>query len=71
MAVDLSTRTFWKATAIRAVWTFCQTFLAVFGVGTTNIFDSSVGGMLLTALTAAVLSVGKSVVAGVPEVPET
>lgn len=64
---SLSTAAFWKAAGMRALWTFAQTFLAIVGTSNAGVFNSSALANLVTALTAAVLSVLKSIVFGIPE----
>ncbi len=64
---DLSTAAFWKAALIRALWTFAQTLLAALGVDSAGFFNASILDKLMIAATAAVVSLLKSIVLGVPE----
>lgn len=65
----LRQREFWNATIARAVWTLCETFLAV--VGTAKVIDDVNWDYVIAATVfSALLSIAKSVVAGVPEVGE-
>ncbi|MFJ9041712.1 holin [Streptomyces sp. NPDC102406] len=50
-------RSFWKATAERAVRTFAQALAAVLVAGATNLFDVDWAGALGTAALATVLAV--------------
>lgn len=58
---------FWKAAAIRAVRTFCQTAVAT--IGTTALLEE-VNWLMVgsSALLAAVLSILNSIATGLPEV---
>lgn len=58
---------FWKAALARAIWTLAQTFAG--GVGAAAIFSEVNWIMVLSATgLAGLLSIAKSIVAGVPEV---
>ena len=62
------TKKFWKAAGIRAIKTFCQTFVST--VGTTAVVLSDVNWtvVLSASALAGVLSIATSVGFGVPEV---
>lgn len=61
------TKEFWKAAAIRAVRTLCQTAIATIG---TTAFIEEVNWLMVgsSALLAAILSVLNSIATGLPEV---
>lgn len=61
------TKEFWKAAAIRAVRTLCQTAIAT--IGTTAVIQE-VNWLMVgsSALLAAILSVLNSIATGLPEV---
>ena len=61
------TKEFWKAAAIRAVRTLCQTAVAT--IGTTALLEE-VNWLMVgsSALLAAVLSILNSIATGLPEV---
>lgn len=61
------TREFWKAAAIRAVRTLCQTAVAT--IGTTAVIEE-VNWIMVgsSALLAAILSILNSIATGLPEV---
>lgn len=61
------TREFWKAAAIRAVRTLCQTAIATIG---TTAFIEEVNWLMVgsSALLAAILSILNSIATGLPEV---
>lgn len=66
---DISNKSFWKATAIRAIKTICQTAIAT--IGTASIMSDVNWAVVASAsLLAGILSVLTSIVTGLPEVDE-
>lgn len=67
MLNDIKNKKFWKATAIRAIKTICQTAIAT--IGTASLL-SEVNWLVVgsASLLAGVLSVLTSIVVGLPEV---
>lgn len=67
MLNKLKNSTFWKATAIRATKTICQTAIATIGTAT---LMSEVNWLVVlsASLLAGILSVLTSIVTGLPEV---
>ena len=67
MLNDLKNSTFWKATAIRAIKTICQTAVAT--IGTASLL-SEVNWLVVgnASLLAGILSVLTSIITGLPEV---
>lgn len=67
MLDDIKNKTFWKATAIRAIKTICQTAIAT--IGTASLI-SEVNWLVVASasLLAGILSVLTSIVVGLPEV---
>ena len=64
---DISNKNFWKATAIRAIKTICQTAIAT--IGTATLLEEVKWPMVISAsLLAGILSVLTSIVTGLPEV---
>ncbi len=64
---DITNKTFWKATAIRAIKTICQTAIAT--IGTATLLEEVKWPMVISAsLLAGILSVLTSIVTGLPEV---
>jgi len=67
MLNDLKNGTFWKATAIRAIKTICQTAIAT--IGTASLLsDVNWLAVASASLLAGILSVLTSIVVGLPEV---
>lgn len=67
MLNDLKNGTFWKATAIRAIKTICQTAIAT--IGTASLLsDVNWLAVVSASLLAGILSVLTSIVVGLPEV---
>lgn len=62
------TKEFWRAAAIRALRTFCQSAIAT--IGTTATLIQEVNWLLVgsTAVLAALLSILNSIATGLPEV---
>jgi hypothetical protein len=67
MLNDLKNKDFWRATAIRAIKTICQTAIAT--IGTASLL-SEVNWLVVASasLLAGILSVLTSIVVGLPEV---
>lgn len=67
MLNDIKNKDFWRATAIRAIKTICQTAIAT--IGTASLL-SEVNWLVVgsASLLAGVLSVLTSIVVGLPEV---
>lgn len=66
---DVTNKTFWKATAIRAIKTICQTAIAT--IGTASIMSEVNWAIVASAsVLAGILSVLTSIVTGLPEVDE-
>lgn len=67
MLNDIKNKDFWKATAIRAIKTICQTAIAT--IGTASLL-SEVNWIVVgsASLLAGILSVLTSIVTGLPEV---
>ena len=64
---DVTNRTFWKATAIRAIKTICQTAIAT--IGTASLMSEVNWKVVISAsILAGILSVLTSIVTGLPEV---
>lgn len=64
---DITNKTFWKATAVRAIKTICQTAIAT--IGTATLLEEVKWPMVISAsLLAGILSVLTSIVTGLPEV---
>ena len=64
---DISNKSFWKATAIRAIKTICQTAIAT--IGTASIMSEVNWPVVISAsVLAGILSVLTSIVTGLPEV---
>jgi len=59
---------FWKATAIRAIKTMCQTAVALIGSGAVGILDVDWISVLSASALAGVISVLTSIATGLPEV---
>lgn len=67
MLDDLQNKEFWKATAIRAIKTICQTAIATIGTATL-ISEVNWLVVLSASLLSGILSVLTSIVTGLPEV---
>jgi hypothetical protein len=66
---ELSSKEFWKAAAIRAIKTICQTAIA--SIGTAIVIEDVNWLMVLSASAlAGVLSILTSIATGLPEVEE-
>ena len=66
---DVTNKSFWKATAIRAIKTICQTAIAT--IGTASLMSEVNWKVVISAsILAGILSVLTSIVAGLPEVSE-
>ena len=64
---DITNKTFWKATAVRAIKTICQTAIAT--IGTATLLEEVKWPMVISAsLLAGILSILTSIVTGLPEV---
>ena len=64
---DISNKSFWKATAIRAIKTICQTAIAT--IGTASLMSEVNWSVVISAsILAGILSVLTSIVTGLPEV---
>ena len=64
---DISNKSFWKATAIRAIKTICQTAIAT--IGTASIMSEVNWKIVISAsILSGILSVLTSIVTGLPEV---
>ena len=64
---DITNKTCWKATAVRAIKTICQTAIAT--IGTATLLEEVKWPMVISAsLLAGILSVLTSIVTGLPEV---
>lgn len=62
----LKTKEFWEAAALRAIWTFAESFLAI--ESTSRIIEDVDWHLTISAaIFAAIISVAKSIVVGVPE----
>jgi hypothetical protein len=58
---------FWKKVLVRAIWTFCEAFIAT--IGTTAVIEQVDWKIVLsTSVLAMIVSVAKSIVVGLPEV---
>lgn len=65
----MKTKEFWIAAVHRALWTFCETFLATIG-SAALIEDVAWHHVLSASALAAIISVAKSILTGLPEVKE-
>lgn len=65
----MKTKEFWIAAVHRALWTFCETFLATIG-SAAFIEDVAWHHVLSASALAAIISVAKSILTGLPEVKE-
>lgn len=66
---DVTNKSFWKATAIRAIKTICQTAIAT--IGTASLMSEVNWKVVISAsILAGILSVLTSIVTGLPEVSE-
>ena len=67
MLNDIKSKDFWRATAIRAIKTVCQTAIAT--IGTASVL-SEVNWLVVASasILSGILSVLTSIVAGLPEV---
>ena len=65
----MSNKKFWIAAVHRALWTFCETFIATIGTAAL-IEDVAWNHVLSASALAAIISVAKSVVTGLPEAKE-
>lgn len=64
---DVTNKSFWRATAIRAIKTICQTAIATIGTATL-ISDVNWKVVISASILAGILSVLTSIVTGLPEV---
>lgn len=63
----LKTKAFWEAAAARAIWTLCETFIGIAGAAFL-IEEVNWHVVISSSCLAALLSLAKSVVKGLPEV---
>jgi hypothetical protein len=57
---------FWKKVIVRAIWTFCEVFVAT--IGSTALIEQVNWKMVFSAsILATIVSVAKSIVVGIPE----
>lgn len=64
---DISNKNFWRATAVRAIKTICQTAIAT--IGTASIMSEVNWKIVISAsILSGILSVLTSIVTGLPEV---
>ena len=63
----LKTKEFWEAAAARAIWTLCETFIAIAGAASL-IEEINWHVLISSSLLAALLSLAKSIIKGLPEV---
>ncbi|MBP5595191.1 MAG: holin [Pseudobutyrivibrio sp.] len=59
-----------KAAGIRALYTFAETFLAAIGCGAFILSDVNWTYVLSASTLSAIMSIAKSVIVGLPEVPK-
>ena len=64
----MTDKNFWKATAIRAIKTMCQTAVALIGTNAAGVLDVDWVAVLSASALAGILSVLTSVGTGLPEV---
>lgn len=67
MLNDIKNPTFWKATAIRAIKTFCQVAVSMLTVGQA-VLDVDWLNVLSVSVVAALISILTSIATGLPEV---
>ena len=65
----LKSKKFWEAVLARAIWTLCETFIST-TVGITLIEDLNWHLVISSSLLAALISIAKSVIKGLPEFNE-
>ena len=63
----LKTKEFWEAALARAIWTLCETFIGIAGAASL-IEEINWHVVISSACLAALLSLAKSIVKGLPEV---
>lgn len=63
----LKTKEFWEAAAARAIWTLCETFIGIAGAASL-IEEVNWHVVISSSCLAALISLAKSVVKGLPEV---
>ena len=63
----LKTKEFWEAALARAIWTLCETFIGIAGVASL-IEEINWHVLISSSILAALLSLAKSIVKGIPEV---
>lgn len=63
----LKTKEFWEAAAARAIWTLCETFISIASV-VSLIEEINWYVLISSSILAALLSLAKSIIKGLPEV---
>lgn len=63
----LKTKEFWEAAAARAIWTLCETFISIASV-VSLIEEINWPVLISSSILAALLSLAKSIIKGLPEV---
>ena len=63
----LKTKEFWEAAAARAIWTLCETFISIASV-VSLIEEINWHVLISSSILAALLSLAKSIIKGLPEV---
>lgn len=66
---DVTNKSFWKATAIRALKTFCQTALSMITVGQAVIEVNWIN-VISVSFVAGIVSILTSIATGLPEVDD-
>lgn len=66
---DVTNKSFWKATAIRALKTFCQTALSMITVGQA-VIDVNWINVISVSFVAGIVSILTSIATGLPEVDD-
>ena len=65
----LKSKEFWEAALARAIWTLCETFIGI-AAGATLIEELNWHLVISSSLLAALISIAKSVIKGLPEFNE-